>query len=123
MMQSILKLASAAVVASLLAQTNASAHAFLDHAIPSVGGVVAGSPREIRLYFTTGVVAAFSGVRITSEAGTTIHSGKAIVDPSNRSVVIVRLGRALPPGSYTVSWHVVSVDTHPTQGTFRFTVT
>jgi len=122
-MQSILKLASVVVLASLLAQTNASAHSFLDRATPSVGGTVSGSPREIRLFFTAGVVPAFSGARIVSEAGTVIPTGKVAVDPSNNAVVIVRLGRALPPGSYTVSWHVVSVDTHPTQGTFRFTVT
>jgi methionine-rich copper-binding protein CopC len=121
-MQSIMKLASMAVVASLLAQSNASAHAFLDRAVPSVGGTVSGSPREIRLFFTQGVVPAFSGVRIASETGTTISTGKVAVDPSDPTIVIVRLGRTLPPGSYTVSWHVVSVDTHPTQGTFRFTV-
>ena len=28
----------------------------------------------------------------------------------------------LPPGTYLVSWHVVSVDTHPTEGTFTFEV-
>jgi len=122
-MHSILKLASAVVLTSLLAQTHASAHAFLDRATPSVGGTVAGSPREVRLFFTQGVVAAFSGVRIVSEAGTAIPTGHVAVDPSDQTIVTVRLGRALPPGTYTVNWHVVSVDTHPTQGSFRFTVT
>jgi CopC domain len=28
----------------------------------------------------------------------------------------------LAPGNYTVSWHVTSVDTHKTQGSFSFTV-
>lgn len=28
----------------------------------------------------------------------------------------------LPPGTYTVKWHVVSVDTHPSQGIFTFDV-
>jgi hypothetical protein len=26
------------------------------------------------------------------------------------------------PGTYRVSWHVVSVDTHPTEGNFTFRV-
>ncbi|MGH6674956.1 MAG: copper resistance protein CopC [Xanthobacteraceae bacterium] len=34
----------------------------------------------------------------------------------------MKLGRALKPGIYIVSWHVVSVDTHHTQGTYKFTV-
>src|SRR6516225_3757628 len=29
---------------------------------------------------------------------------------------------ALPPGSYSVTWHVLSVDTHTTQGSFSFHV-
>jgi methionine-rich copper-binding protein CopC len=28
----------------------------------------------------------------------------------------------LPPGKYTVTWHVTSVDTHKTEGQFHFTV-
>ena len=30
--------------------------------------------------------------------------------------------KLLPPGTYLVSWHVVSVDTHPTEGTFTFEI-
>jgi len=35
----------------------------------------------------------------------------------------VRLAHPLKPGTYLVSWHVVSVDTHRTSGTYKFTVT
>jgi copper resistance protein C len=28
----------------------------------------------------------------------------------------------LPPGTYTVNWHVTSVDTHKTEGNYTFTV-
>jgi copper resistance protein C len=102
--------------------TAAFAHAFLDRAIPSVGGTVGGSPREMRLFFTQGVVTAFSHVHVVSAAGAVIPVGKPVNDPSDRSIVIVRLGRALGSGTYSVSWYVVSVDTHTTQGTFSFTV-
>jgi hypothetical protein len=40
--------------------------AFLDHAVPGVGLTVSGSPREIRLYFTIGVIAALSNVQVMS---------------------------------------------------------
>jgi methionine-rich copper-binding protein CopC len=39
------------------------------------------------------------------------------------ALVIVRLGRALPPGIYRVSWRVVSIYERPSSGTFHFTVT
>ena len=29
---------------------------------------------------------------------------------------------ALPAGTYSVTWHVLSVDTHKTQGSFSFTI-
>lgn len=122
-MQSILKLASVVVLMSSLTVSHASAHAFLDRAVPSVGGTVSGSPGEVRIFFTQGIVPAFSGVQIVSEAGTPIPTARLAVNPSDNAVVTVRIGRRLPPGTYTVIWHVVSVDTHPTQGSFHFTVT
>ncbi|WP_036259850.1 copper homeostasis periplasmic binding protein CopC [Methylocapsa aurea] len=117
-----LKFSIAAALMSWLAATTASAHALLDSASPPVGGTVSGSPREIRLFLTQGIVPAFSGVTVTDANGAPVPTGKLAVDPSNPSIVIVRLGQALRPGAYTVRWHVVSVDTHPTQGSFRFTV-
>jgi copper resistance protein C len=121
-MQDLPKLLAVCLAMSGAAVPPALAHAFLNRAVPSVGGTVSGSPREIRLYFTQGVVTAFSHVHVVSEAGTVIPAGKLVNDPSDRAIVVVRLGRALGPGTYSVTWQVVSVDTHTTQGTFSFTV-
>ena len=96
--------------------------AFLDHAVPGVGLTVSGSPREIRLYFTIGVIAALSNVQVMSPTGAMIAASKPVNDPSDQQIVIVRLKGALPPGTYTVSWQAVSIHERPTSGTFRFTV-
>jgi copper resistance protein C len=111
-----------AAFACLLAVKAALAHAVLDRAVPSVGGTVSGSPRELRLYFTQGVVTAFSHVHVVSDAGSVVPTGKLVTDSSDKTIVIIRLGRALSRGTYTVTWVVVSVDTHTSQGTFSFTV-
>jgi hypothetical protein len=121
-MQRFLKLLLAIALAAPLAANSALAHAFLDHGVPGVGMTVSGPVREVRLYFTQGVVTAFSHVHITSDAGAVIPTGKVVNDPSDQQTVIVRLGRALGPGGYSLSWQVLSVDTHVTQGTFHFTV-
>jgi copper resistance protein C len=121
-MQRFLKPFIIAVLASSLAATSAFAHAFLDHAIPSVGGTVSGPVRELRLWYTQGVVVAFSAISVASSTGGSIPASKPVNDPSDQQQVIVRLGRALGPGSYTVTWRVLSVDTHTTTGTFRFTI-
>ena len=78
--------------------------------------------RELRLWYTQGVVTAFSHVHLVSDAGVVIPTSKPVNAPSDQQEVIVRLGRALGPGGYSLSWQVTSVDTHVTQGTFHFTV-
>jgi copper resistance protein C len=97
----------------------AFAHAFLDHAVPGVGMTVGTSPVELELTFTQDLVPAFSGVRVTGPSGP-VAIGKPVFGPAN--TLHVRLAHALKPGAYMVSWHVVSVDTHRTQGTYKFTV-
>jgi methionine-rich copper-binding protein CopC len=121
-MRCFVKLLLATALAASLAAPAAFAHAFLDHAVPGVGLSVSGPVREIRLYYTQGVVTAFSHVHVASAAGAVIPTGKLVNDPSDQQTVIIRLGRALGPGTYSLSWQVTSVDTHVTQGTFTFTV-
>ncbi|MCI4677294.1 copper homeostasis periplasmic binding protein CopC [Rhodoblastus acidophilus] len=98
------------------------AHAFLDHAVPAVGSSVQGAPRELTLNFTENIAPAFSGVTLASAAGGAIAKGKARVDPSSPATLHVSIGRKLAPGTYVVRWHVVSVDTHHTSGSYKFTV-
>ena len=107
-----------AFVATALVAAAASAHAFLDHAVPSVGSTVGGAPAELELGFTQDIVPALSGVKVASSAGA-VAAGKPT---GSGNTLHLRLGRALPPGTYTVTWHVVSVDTHPTSGSYKFTV-
>ena len=112
----------AAALAFAFAAPAAFAHAQLEKAMPPVGGAVT-SPAEIRLKFSEGVEPHFSGVTLTAEGGAAVPLGKPSVDPADKSVLIVKVGKTLPPGVYTVNWRAVSVDTHHTQGDFQFTVT
>jgi methionine-rich copper-binding protein CopC len=120
-MQRFLKPFIIAILASSLAATAAFAHAFLDHASPGVGMTVSGSPSELTLSFTQGVVVAFSSLTVSGTGGA-VPASKPVNDPSNQQIIHVRLGHALKPGSYTVTWHVLSVDTHRTEGSYHFTV-
>lgn len=122
-MQRFLKPFIIAAVASSFAATAALAHAFLDRAIPGVGMTVSGSPRELELTFTQGVVVAFSSVTVHADGGGSVPTSRPVNDPSNQQIIHVRLGHPLRPGGYTVTWHVLSVDTHRTEGTYHFTVT
>ena len=105
-----------------LVWTAASAHAFLDHASPGVGGTVRGAPAELDLTFTQAVVSALSGVTVAAVDGAAVPTEKPTADGATPSLLHVRLDRPLAPGTYLVMWHVVSVDTHPTSGSYKFTV-
>jgi methionine-rich copper-binding protein CopC len=96
----------------------AQAHAFLDHASPLVGSTVATAPREVALTFTQNLEAAFSSVQVTDAKGGRVDQGKPEISGNTMRVGL----KASGPGRYQVHWHVLSVDTHKTEGNFSFTV-
>jgi methionine-rich copper-binding protein CopC len=98
----------------------AFAHAFLDHASPAVGSEVSGSPPALNLSYTEPVEPLFSSVQVTDASGTRVDEGKPTTQDDGR-ILVVKL-KTLPPGIYSVTWHVTSVDTHKTEGHFSFTV-
>jgi copper resistance protein C len=110
-----------AFAATLALAAPASAHAFLDHAEPPVGSSMQEAPRQLSLWFTEDLEPAFSGVTITDAQGHAVNAGKTQVDSHNRRLMHVPL-KVLGPGSYRVNWHVLSVDTHRTQGNYSLTV-
>ena len=99
----------------------AQAHAFLEHASPAVGSSVQTAPSVVTLWFTQDLEPAFSEVTVTNEAGQRVDLGNAQIPQGSPAELQIGL-KPLPPGTYLVSWHVVSVDTHPTEGTFTFEV-
>jgi methionine-rich copper-binding protein CopC len=109
-------------VAMLAMASPAYAHAFLERASPPVGSEVATSPPEVSIIFTEGVEPLFSKIEVNGADRAGVAIGKPHVAPDNNRRLIVELPK-LPPGTYTVIWHVTSVDTHKTEGNFKFTVT
>ena len=114
---------TAAVLAGgvTLGAPTVQAHAFLDHASPAVGSSVPASPPVVTLWFTQDLEPAFSSVTVTDEAGQRVDLGKAQIPQDNPEELQIGL-KPLMPGTYLVSWHVVSVDTHLTEGTFTFDI-
>jgi methionine-rich copper-binding protein CopC len=103
------------------AQSPAWAHAFLDHANPKVGSTVTNSPAQIKVWFTQNIEPVFSSVVVQDDKGKEVDKKDMRQDDKDKTLLIVSVP-PLPDGTYTVIWHVVSVDTHRTQGRFKFTV-
>jgi methionine-rich copper-binding protein CopC len=115
-------IAAAFVLAELLiAPAAVRAHAFLDHADPAVGSTVPAPPTVIHLWFTQELEPAFSWVTVTDRSGASVNDGAATIDPRNKSELTVKL-KPLSAAMYTVKWHVLSVDTHTTEGDFTFQI-
>lgn len=105
----------------LVAAPAAQAHAFLDHAEPGVGSTLASPPAQAKIWFTEALEPAFCTIVVLDAQGRHVEQGKAQLDPANPMLLEVKLA-PLAPGAYMVKWRVVSVDTHPTEGDFTFTI-
>jgi copper resistance protein C len=116
-------IAAATVLAGAvsLAAPATRAHAFLDRASPSVGSTVPTAPAAVTMWFTQQLEPAFTTATVTDKSGNPVDSGAAQVDPKDPTELRVPL-KPLPPGTYSVAWHALSVDTHTTQGHFTFEV-
>jgi methionine-rich copper-binding protein CopC len=77
---------------------------------------------EIKLNFSEGVIAKFSGLELKDEAGKTIATGIPVNDPKDQKQLVVPLPVPLKAGHYTVTWHAVSEDTHRVKGEYSFGV-
>lgn len=108
-------------LASAMLGCAAQAHAFLDHADPKAGSTVQAAPAQIRLWFTERLEPAFSTAEVVDESGKRVDAAAVKIDGADPTQVRI----AVPPlkaGRYTVTWRVLSVDTHVSQGDFSFTV-
>jgi copper resistance protein C len=99
----------------------ADAHAFLDHASPAVGSTVPSAPAALTMWFTQQLEPAFTTATVTDQSGNSVENGAPQVDPKDPTELRVPL-KPLPPGTYSVAWHALSVDTHTTTGHFAFEV-
>lgn len=113
----IFQLAATVLFIAMSAHT-AYAHAFLDHAEPRVGSTVPAAPKEVVLFFSQKVEAAFSSVEVSDASGARVDQGKPVISATTMRISL----KPLPPGTYRVRWQVLSVDTHTTEGNFSFQV-
>jgi methionine-rich copper-binding protein CopC len=110
-----------AVILFFSIQSHAWAHAFLDHADPKVGSTITTSPTQVKIWFTQNIEPVFSSVEVQDAQGQEVDKKDMHQDDKDKSLLIMSVP-PLPDGTYTVIWHVVSVDTHRTQGRFEFTI-
>ncbi|MER5290692.1 copper resistance protein CopC [Streptomyces pharetrae] len=109
-----------AVAAALLADAApASAHAALTSSDPRQGAVVDQAPEQISLTFSETVALSDDALRVLDPKGGRADTGEA---RGTGATYTVKLRPGLPDGTYTVSYQVVSADSHPVAGAFTFSI-
>jgi copper transport protein len=112
--------AAAAALAALVLAPGAAAHATLVSAEPANDAVLAEPPAQVTLRFNEPVESAFGSVRVFDAAARRVDDGD--VGRPDRETVSVGVDGELADGTYTVTWRVVSADSHPVAGAFVFHV-
>ncbi|GAA4083366.1 hypothetical protein GCM10022233_76290 [Streptomyces shaanxiensis] len=97
-----------------------SAHAALTGSDPQQGAVVDKAPTQVSLTFSEKVALSDDSLRVLDPKGQRIDQGA----PANLSgtTYAVKLHSGLPDGTYTVTYQVVSEDSHPVAGAYTFSI-
>ncbi|WP_020134084.1 copper resistance CopC/CopD family protein [Streptomyces sp. 351MFTsu5.1] len=99
---------------------SASAHAALTGSDPQQGVVVDKAPDQVSLTFSEQVALSNDSLRVLDPKGKAVQQGKPFQVEGTTYGVKVHSG--LPDGTYTVTYQVVSADSHPVAGAFTFSV-
>jgi copper transport protein len=100
----------------------ASAHAQLEASDPHASDVLKNAPAWVTLTFGEPVEVADNAIEVFDDHLKRVDEATVSRVASDVNKVRVALRANLRIGTYTVSWHVSSADTHPVSGTFRFSV-
>jgi methionine-rich copper-binding protein CopC len=105
----------------IAASLAAHAHAHLDHSTPAANSVLRVAAKEVVVWFTQDLEPSFSTMLVHDSEGVRVDKEDAHVDRDNKKVMRVSL-KPLAAGTYKVTWNVLSVDTHKTDGSFEFRI-
>ena len=105
----------------LIMASPAAAHAVLVSSSPVDGAIVKQAPARVTATFDEPVGVSSDSLRVFSPGGQRVDTG-GTGHGTRPSQITVRLDTGLGRGTYTVSWHVISADSHPVQGAFTFSI-
>ncbi|CAN5746840.1 hypothetical protein BH10ACI4_BH10ACI4_00730 [soil metagenome] len=97
----------------------ALAHTHPASMMPAANETVS-APDSVMIHFTGAVEPKFSTITVTDATGHVVNKDASVVAADGK-MVSVTLPK-LPAGVYTVNWVAVSVDSHRSQGDYKFTV-
>lgn len=110
----------AALMLGVLLPTPAQAHALLSSTDPVADQVLETAPDSVTVTFSEPVELAFGALRVHDTDADRVDEGEATHAGGKAEAVTVALQPDLPDGTYTVTYRVISSDSHPIDGAFVF---
>ena len=110
-----------ALAAVLAVAAPAAAHAVLVSSDPVDGSRLSSSPAQVTLRFDEAVQLVPDAAKVLAADGARADTGTPR-QTAGGTTVVIPLKPELPRGSYTVTWRVVSADTHVVVGSITFGV-
>lgn len=111
-----------AVTAVLMAPAMAFGHAQMTSTSPQRGETLPQAPQTVEIEFNEPVEASFGALKLFSSDGEQV-STPPVERPQGRSdALAIRPPADLPDGAYTVTYRVVSADSHLVSGGFVFSI-
>ncbi len=103
-----------------IAPSSAFGHAVLESTEPLSGSTSKKPVDEVVFHFSEPVEGSFGAIRVFDRRGTRIDQGE-VFHPGGRGPELgVKLKGAVPKGSYTATYRVISADSHPVAGGLVF---
>lgn len=97
------------------------AHAILVRSEPAKDSIITTAPKQIDVWFNDKVGSEFKALAVIDSTGKRLDNKDVQQETFDQSHLYATL-QPLTPGTYTVRYRVVSVDTHIVSGKFQFTV-
>ena len=102
-------------------QSEALAHSRLVKSDPAARAVLAGAPKELKLWFNEAVEPAFAKIWIVPAKGEQVPL-ESRGDSTDKKLLIVTFPDNLPNGPVNIGYHVLSVDGHTVDDKLNFTI-
>ncbi|MCC9710913.1 copper resistance protein CopC [Streptomyces sp. MNU76] len=120
--RALLVMAAVLVPTLLCGATPASAHAVLTGSDPREGTVLKTAPKQVTVSFSESVALTEDSVRVLDPDSRPVTAGDPERAQGRADTARVPLTDGLEQGTYTVSWRVLSEDSHAISGAFTFSI-
>lgn len=120
-MRSVPAVLAGVLVALLATAGQAAAHAALLGTQPAPSSILVTAPSTVTLSFGEPIQVTTDGILVLGPDGSTVDNGGAGHVDGRPDTIGVAI-KAQGAGTYTVSWHVASADSHPVSGAYTFSV-